>query len=52
LGWLYHIWSLSLLFGKCGVTLLGQFLSEHGGKNRDQPTASTYWWGNPFPFYA
>jgi sphingolipid 4-desaturase/C4-monooxygenase len=46
LGWLYHIWSLSLFLGKCGVTNLGQSLSEHAGDDLETPTLSTYWWGN------
>jgi sphingolipid delta-4 desaturase len=49
LGWLYHIWSLSLFLGKCGVTNLGQSLSEHPGDD-SQPTYSTYWWGNAILF--
>ncbi|HKK15850.1 MAG TPA: fatty acid desaturase, partial [Gammaproteobacteria bacterium] len=31
LGWLYHNWSLSLFLGKCGISNLGQSLSEHDG---------------------
>ncbi len=50
LGWLYHIWSLSLFLGKCGVTNLGQSLSEHQGNDASNPTMSTYWWGNWFLF--
>lgn len=46
LGWLFQIWSLSLFLGKCGVTNLGQSLSEHPGDDFDVPTRSTYWWGN------
>lgn len=46
LGVLYHIWSLSLFLGKCGVTNLGQSLSEHPGDDNVHPTHSTYWWGN------
>jgi sphingolipid delta-4 desaturase len=50
LGWLYQIWSLSLFLGKCGVTNLGQSLSEHSGNDNDMPTRSTYWWGNAILF--
>jgi sphingolipid 4-desaturase/C4-monooxygenase len=50
LGWLYHIWSLSLFLGKCGVTNLGQSLSEHPGDDAAAPTRSTYWWGNAILF--
>jgi sphingolipid delta-4 desaturase len=50
LGWLYQIWSLSLFLGKCGVTNLGQSLSEHPGDDVENPTRSTYWWGNWFLF--
>ncbi len=46
LGFLYQIWSLSLFLGKCGVTNLGQSLSEHPGDDIEMPTRSTYWWGN------
>ncbi len=46
LGWLYHIWSLSIFLGKGGVTNLGQSLSEHPDGNPDNPTRSTYWWDN------
>ena len=46
LGWLYHNWALSIFLGKCGVTNLGQSLSEHQGDNVENPTKSTYWWGN------
>lgn len=46
LGWLYHIWSLSIFLGKCGVTNLGQSISEHDGDDSVSPTISTYWWGN------
>jgi sphingolipid delta-4 desaturase len=42
LGWLYHIWSLSLFLGKCGVTNLGQSLAEHPGDDALAPTRSTY----------
>ncbi len=42
LGWLYHNWSLSLFLGKCGVTNLGQSLSEHDGDNEQAPTYSDY----------
>jgi sphingolipid delta-4 desaturase len=50
LGWLYHVWSLSLFLGKCGVTNLGQSLSEHAGDDFAMPTRSTYWWGNRILF--
>jgi sphingolipid delta-4 desaturase len=50
LGVLYHIWSLSLFLGKCGVTNLGQSLSEHPGDDEAHPTRSTYWWGNKILF--
>ena len=50
LGWLYHIWSLSLFLSKCGVTNLGQSLSEHPGDDDENPTRSTYWWGNKILF--
>ncbi len=49
-GWLYHIWSLSIFLGKCGVTNLGQSLSEHDGDDDENPTKSTYWWGNRILF--
>ena len=42
MGWLYHIWSLSLFLGKCGVTNLGQSLAEHPGDDAILPTRSTY----------
>ena len=50
LGWLYHVWSLSLFLGKCGVTNLGQSLAEHPGDDDVNPTRSTYWWGNKLLF--
>jgi sphingolipid delta-4 desaturase len=50
LGWLYHVWSLSLFLGKCGVTNLGQSLAEHPGDDAVNPTRSTYWWGNRILF--
>jgi sphingolipid delta-4 desaturase len=50
LGWLYHIWSLSLFLSKCGITNLGQSLSEHPGDDDEHPTRSTYWWGNKILF--
>ena len=50
LGWLYHNWSLSLFLGKCGISNLGQSLSEHDGSNSEIPTFSTYWWGNKILF--
>ena len=49
-GWLYHVWSLSIFLGKCGVTNLGQSLSEHDGDDDENPTRSTYWWGNRILF--
>lgn len=45
LGWLYHIWSMSLLSGRWGASVRGQVLSEHYGDS-EHPTRSTYWWGN------
>jgi sphingolipid delta-4 desaturase len=42
LAWLYHNWALSIFLGKCGVTNLGQSLSEHEGDNVLQPTRSYY----------
>jgi sphingolipid delta-4 desaturase len=42
LGWLYHIWSLSLFLGKAGITNLGQSLAEHPGDDEMAPTRSTY----------
>jgi sphingolipid delta-4 desaturase len=42
LAWLYHNWALSIFLGKCGVTNLGQSLSEHEGVPAAQPTRSTY----------
>lgn len=42
MGWLYHVWSLSLFLGKAGITNLGQSLAEHPGDNETQPTRSTY----------
>jgi sphingolipid 4-desaturase/C4-monooxygenase len=42
LGWLYHIWSLSIFLGKCGISNLGQSLSEHPGDDAEQPTRSEY----------
>ena len=49
-GLLYHIWSLSHFIGKCGVTNLGQSLSEHPDGDLVNPTQSTYWWGNKVLF--
>jgi sphingolipid delta-4 desaturase len=46
LGWLYHVWALSIFLGKCGITNLGQSLSEHPTDDAATPTRSTYWWGN------
>jgi sphingolipid 4-desaturase/C4-monooxygenase len=46
LGWLYHIWSLSMISGRWGASLRGQVLSEHYGEDAGHPTRSTYWWGN------
>ena len=40
--WLYHNWALSIFLGKCGVTNLGQSLSEHEGVPAEHPTRSTY----------
>lgn len=39
---LYHVWSLSIFLGKCGVSNLGQSLSEHAGSDTENPTRSTY----------
>lgn len=49
-GLLYHVWSLSHFIGKCGVTNLGQSLSEHPDGDVVDPTQSTYWWGNRILF--
>ena len=49
-GWLYHNWSLSLFLGKCGISNLGQSLSEHDGDNLVNPTKSTYGWINRILF--
>lgn len=46
LGWLFHIWSLSLLSSRWGASIRGQILSEHYGEDTEHPTRSTYWWGN------
>ncbi|MAA96716.1 MAG: hypothetical protein CMN87_17665 [Stappia sp.] len=46
LGWLYHNWALSIFLGKCGISNLGQSLSEHPGDNEETPTRSTYGWVN------
>jgi len=46
LGWLYHIWSMSFVSGRWGASLRGQVLSEHNGEDTENPTRSTYWWGN------
>ena len=46
LGWLYHNWSISLFLGKCGVTNLGQSLSEHPGDEAGIPTYSDYRFAN------
>ena len=51
-GLLYHVWSLSIFLGKCGVTNLGQSLSEHPDGDPINPTQSTYWWGNKALFNA
>jgi len=40
-GLLYHTWSLSHFIGKCGVTNLGQSLSEHPDGDLVDPTQST-----------
>jgi sphingolipid 4-desaturase/C4-monooxygenase len=50
LGWLYHNWALSLFLGKCGVTNLGQSLSEHEGDDEVNPTYSDYRLQNLFLF--
>jgi sphingolipid delta-4 desaturase len=50
LGWLYHVWALSIFLGKCGITNLGQSLSEHPTDDPARPTRSTYWWGNRLLF--
>lgn len=50
LGWLYHVWTLSISVGRSGVSTIGQYLSEHPGDDTEQPTRSTYWWGNRFFF--
>lgn len=49
-GWLYHNWALSIFLGKCGISNLGQSLSEHPGDNDQVPTRSTYGWINRFLF--
>lgn len=49
-GLLYHVWSLSHFIGKCGMTNLGQSLSEHPDGDLVNPTRSTYWWGNKLLF--
>lgn len=46
LGWLFHIWSMSLVLGRWGASIRGQVLSEHYGEDAEHPTRSTYWWGN------
>ena len=46
LGWLYHVWSMSMLSGRWGASIRGQVLSEHYGEDAEHPTRSTYWWGN------
>ncbi|HEY5337129.1 MAG TPA: fatty acid desaturase, partial [Rhizomicrobium sp.] len=43
---LYHLWSMSLVLGRWGISSQGQFLSEHPGDDTEAPTRSTYWWGN------
>lgn len=50
LGWLYHNWALSIFLGKCGISNLGQSLSEHPGDDAETPTRSTYGWVNRFLF--
>jgi sphingolipid delta-4 desaturase len=50
LGWLYHVWCVSLFAGRSGITSIGQYLSEHPGDDKEHPTRSTYWWGNAFLF--
>lgn len=49
-GLLYHVWSLSHFVGKCGVTNLGQSLSEHPDGDLINPTKSTYGWINTILF--
>ncbi len=49
-GVLYHLWSVSIFEGRCGFTNHGQSLSEHYGDDRETPTHSRYWWGNPLLF--
>lgn len=46
LGWLYHVWSMSMISGRWGASVRGQILSEHFGGDIEHPTRSTYWWGN------
>ena len=46
LGWLYHVWSMSFVSGRWAASLRGQVLSEHNGEDTQNPTRSTYWWGN------
>jgi len=48
-GWLFHVWSFSLVLSRWGASIRGQILSEHFGTD-DHPTRSTYWPGN-FVFY-
>jgi sphingolipid delta-4 desaturase len=50
LGWLYHVWTMSLAMGRAGITTNGQFLSEHPGDDTEHPTRSTYSWSNLFLF--
>lgn len=45
-----HVWALSIFLGKCGITNLGQSLSEHPHGDAAVPTRSTYWWGNRLLF--
>lgn len=46
LGWLFHVWSMSLILSRWGMTVRGQILSEHYGEDSQEPSRSTYWWGN------
>jgi sphingolipid delta-4 desaturase len=43
LGWLFHTWAMSIVLGRWGISIRGQFISEHSG---DEPTRSTYAWTN------
>jgi sphingolipid delta-4 desaturase len=46
LGWLYQVWTMSLVLSRWGASIRGQILSEHYGEDSEHPTRSTYWWGN------